>query len=59
MEIKAIIGTILTMIGIILIYDARSIIKKTFGSSDQNSATLIAKILGFILSIVGGLLILI
>lgn len=57
MKIVAIIGTIIAMCGIILIYDARHITKKIFSFGDQNEATLALKITGFIMSIIGGLLI--
>lgn len=57
MEIIAIIGTIVLMCGIILIYDARDITKKIFSFGDQNEATLALKITGFIVSVIGGLLI--
>lgn len=59
MEIIAIIGTIVLMCGIILIYDARDITKKIFSFGDQNEATLALKITGFIVSVIGGLLIMI
>lgn len=59
MEILAIIGTIIVMIGIILIYDARQITKKIFSFGDQNEATFALKITGFIMSIIGGLMIMI
>lgn len=57
MKIIAIIGTIVLMCGIILIYDARDITKKIFSFGDQNEATLALKITGFIISIIGCLLI--
>ncbi len=57
MEIVAIIGTIILMIGIICIYDARQITKKIFSFGDQNEGTLALKVGGFVLSIIGGLLI--
>lgn len=57
MEIIAIIGTIVLMCGIILIYDARDITKKIFSFGDQNEAALALKITGFIVSVIGGLLI--
>ena len=57
MEIMAIIGTIVLMCGIILIYDARQITKKIFSFGDQNEATLVLKVVGLIISIIGGLLI--
>ena len=41
MKIFEIIGTIIIMLGIILVYDARTISKKLFSSADQNVATLI------------------
>lgn len=52
------VKTILLMIGVILIYDARTIAKKVFSFGDQNEATLTLKIIGFIMSIVAGFLIL-
>lgn len=57
MNVMAIIGTIIVMVGIILIYDARHITKKVFSFGDQNEATFALKIIGFIMSIIGGLLI--
>lgn len=57
MKIFEIIGTIIIMLGIILVYDARTISKKLFSSADQNVATLILKIVGFSMFIIGGLLI--
>ena len=51
------IGTIALAIGVKFIYDARPIVKKYFGLGDKNEATLGLKILGFLLSIVGGILI--
>lgn len=57
MKIFEIIGAIIIMLGIMFIYDARQFAKKRFSFSDQNGATLGFKIIGFILSIIGGLLI--
>lgn len=51
------IGVILLLLGIILIYDARILTKRFFGFGDQNDASQGLKILGFILAIVGGLMI--
>ena len=47
------IGLILSVIGVMLIYDARDISKKTFGFGDQNEATAGLKILGFIMCMIG------
>ena len=57
MKIIFLIGTILAMFGVILIYDARPITKKMFSFGDQNEATLGLKIIGFIISFVGCIII--
>jgi len=51
------IGLILAVIGTIMIYDARILTRKWFGFGDQNEATLGLKILGFIIAIIGGLIV--
>ena len=51
------IGAMLTLAGVILIYDARPITRKTFGFGDQNEASMGLKIVGFVMSIAGALLI--
>ncbi len=51
------IGAIISLAGVVLIYDARTITKKVFGFGDQNEATSGLKIFGFILSIFGALII--
>ena len=48
-----ILGILLVLTGVILIYDARNITKKFFGFGDQNGL----KIIGFIIAIVGGIII--
>lgn len=52
-----IIGLILILIGVICIYDARIITKRFFGFGDQNEGSNGVKILGFIVAIVGALII--
>ena len=59
MEIVEIIGAVILMLGVILIYDARPITKKIFSFGDQNEGVKGMKIFGFILAVIGGLLILI
>ena len=49
-------GTIIMMIGITLIYDARPITKKMFSFGDQNDGALGLKITGFLISIIGMIL---
>ena len=51
------VGSILALIGVILIYDARTITKKAFSFSDQNEATLGLKIAGYLISIAGATII--
>lgn len=51
------IGLILAMIGVIMVYDARIITKKIFSFGDQNEASLGMKMMGFIIAVIGGLII--
>lgn len=50
------IAVIMLLLGTIMIYDARLLTKKFFGFGDQNEATMGIKIFGFLLAIVGGLI---
>lgn len=51
-----IVLTLIILAGVIMIYDARIITKKFFGFGDQNEASSGLKILGFLLAIIGGLI---
>lgn len=55
--IMKLIAVIMLLVGVILIYDARIITKKFFGFGDQNEATRGLKMLGYIIGIIGGLII--
>ena len=55
--ILKIIGLLIVVLGIIMIFDARYLTKRFFGFGDQNQATLGLKIVGFIIAIVGGLIV--
>ena len=55
--IVSFIALILSAIGVVMIYDARTITKKLFGFGDQNQAAWGLKILGFIVAIIGALII--
>ena len=55
--ILIIIGLIIATIGVIRIFDARVITKKMFGFGDQNEGSTGLKILGFLVSITGALII--
>lgn len=51
-----IISILMVLAGVVMIYDARIITKNFFGFGDQNEASSGLKILGFVLAIVGGLI---
>lgn len=51
------VAVLIILLGVILAYDARIITKKIFGFGDQNEASGGLKILGWILSIIGLLII--
>ena len=55
--ILIIIGMLILLLGVICIFDARVITKKLFSFGDQNEATMGLKIIGFILFIIGFLVI--
>ncbi len=50
------IAIIILFLGVILVYDARLITKRFFGFGDQNDASSGLKIVGFLLAIIGGLI---
>ncbi|CDE25209.1 unknown [Clostridium sp. CAG:440] len=55
--ILKIIGVLIILAGVILIYDSRLITKKFFGFGDQNEATIGMKLIGFIIAIIGAIVI--
>ena len=57
MKIIDLIGAIIVMIGVIFIYDARPITKKLFSFGDQNEGALGLKIVGYIISLIGTILV--
>lgn len=60
MDIKTIftlLGMIVMLIGVISIFDARTLSKKLFSFADQNGATAGLKIVGFIISIIGAIIV--
>lgn len=50
------LASIILLFGIVLIYDARIIAKKEFAFGNQNQATEGLKYMGFLFSIIGGLI---
>ena len=55
--ILKIIGVLIILAGVILVYDSRLITKKFFGFGDQNEATIGLKLIGFIIAIIGAIVI--
>ena len=51
--ISALISFIVIMIGIIMIFDARKLTKKWFSFHDQNESSKWLKIGGFVLAVIG------
>ena len=54
--IASLISIIIVLLGVILIYDARLITKKFFGFGDQNEGSSGLKMIGFLIAIIGGLI---
>lgn len=55
--ILRLIGLLFILAGVIMIYDARILTKNLFSFGDQNEASTGFKILGFIISIIGSLIV--
>ena len=55
--ILLIIGLLIGMLGVIMVFDARLLTQKLFGFGDQNEATAGLKIIGFVVAILGGLIV--
>lgn len=51
------IGLIITILGIIMIFDARFLTQKFFGFGDQNEGAAGFKIIGFVIAIIGGFIV--
>lgn len=56
-QVINLIALLIVTLGVVMVYDARIITKKLFGFGDRNQASWGLKILGFILAIIGALLI--
>lgn len=56
MMVLKIVGLIMVAIGVICVYDARTLTEDWFSFGDQNEATTGFKILGFIISMIGALI---
>ena len=56
-QLISFIALIIVAVGVVMVYNARIITKKLFGFGDQNQAAWGLKILGFIVAIIGALII--
>ena len=56
-QVIKLIAILIVVLGVIMVYDARIITRKIFGFGDQNQGAWGLKILGFVLSIIGALII--
>jgi hypothetical protein len=52
-----IIGTLIALMGVIMIYDSRYLVSKYFNYGEENTATLGMKIFGLVLTIIGGFIV--
>ncbi len=52
-----IIGLIIIAIGVIGIFDARDLSKSFFSNADRNSSVIVLRIVGFIIAVVGAIII--
>lgn len=52
-----VVGTLISLVGVIMVFDARHLTKKLFSFGDQNEGSKGLKILGFFISIIGALLV--
>ena len=55
--ILTILGLFIAILGVIMIFDARFLTQKFFGFGDQNEATAGLKMIGFVIAIIGALVI--
>lgn len=56
-QVIKLIALLLVILGVVMVYDARTITRRIFGFGDQNQGALGLKILGFIIAIIGALVI--
>ena len=53
-----IIGALVVLVGLLILFEARRLVKKYFNYGEENTATLGMKIVGVALVLVGGLIML-
>lgn len=50
------VGSIIALVGVILVYDGRRVVKKYFNFGEENLATAGIKSFGFIITIIGAVM---
>ena len=55
--IVTVIGLVIMVIGVICVFDARNLTKKWFSFGDRNDGVKTLKIVGFVLAVIGGIVI--
>ena len=55
--ILRVVGLLLLLAGVVMVYDARILTKNFFSFGDQNEASLGFKILGFVICILGAIIV--
>jgi hypothetical protein len=55
--ILKIIGALIALIGIIMVYNSRYLVKKYFNYGEENTATLGMKMFGLVAALIGGFII--
>ncbi len=58
MIVLNIIGALVLLVGVLMLFDARALVKKYFNFGEENTATLGMKIVGVMLILVGGIILL-
>lgn len=52
-----IFGGVIVIVALLIIFDARRLVKKNFSFGEENTAVLGLKILGFLMLLIGGIII--
>lgn len=57
--VVTVIGLVIMAIGVICVFDARNLTKKWFSFGDRNDGAKTLKIVGFVLAVIGGIVIIV
>ncbi len=51
-----IFGGVIVLVGLLIIFDSRRLVRKNFNFGEENTAVLGLKILGFLMLLIGGIM---